>query len=76
MTDTLALCHTIRDQAHVSGAEWVVARKEAEALAAFPAVATALQDCAAAARRRYFRELAALDALTGNTPSPFVELGK
>lgn len=67
--------HAIRDQAHLAGAEWVVARKEAEALTAFPAVAAALQGCAADARRRYFRELVAIDELTGNTPSPFAGLG-
>lgn len=27
------------------------------------------------ARRRYFRELAAIDTLTGNTPSPLEGLG-
>lgn len=62
-----------QDRAYLAGAEWVVARKEAEALAAYPAVAAALTACAAEARSRYFRELVALDELTGNTPSPFAE---
>lgn len=68
--------HAIRDQAHMAGAEWVVARKEAEALAAFPAVAAALRNCAVEARRRYFRKMIAVDELTGNTPSPFAGLGQ
>lgn len=34
-----------------------------------------MQQRAHDARRRYFRELAAIDTLTGNTPSPFEELG-
>lgn len=62
-----------RDRAYLAGAEWVVARKEAEALSAFPAIAAALQDCATQARARYFRELVTIDELTGNTPSPFAE---
>lgn len=66
---------TVRDRAHLAGAEWVIATKEAEVLAAYPAIAAALQVCATEARGRYFRELVALDELTGNTPSPFAGLG-
>lgn len=65
-----------RDRAHLAGAEWVVATKEAEALAAFPAITAALSACAADARTRYFRELTAIDELLGWTPSPFAELGR
>lgn len=75
MNDTLALCHSFRDRAHLAGAEWVVARKQAEAMAAYPAVAAALTTCAAESRRRYFRELEAIDVLMGHTPSPFAPLG-
>lgn len=64
-----------RESAHLAGAEWVIARKESETLSAYPAVAAALITIAAEARGRYFRELTALDELTGRTPSPFAELG-
>jgi hypothetical protein len=50
-------------RAHQYGADWVIARKEAETLLARAAIA----------RARYFRELAALDGLTGVAPSPFAE---
>lgn len=72
---TLALCQAFRDRAHLAGAEWVIARKEAEANITYPAIAAALTACAAEARRRYFQELSALDLITGHTPSPFAELG-
>ncbi len=37
--------------------------------------AAALQAQAVAARRRYFRELEAVDLLAGHSPSPFAPLG-
>lgn len=54
-----------RDRAHLAGAEALLLEKQA----------AALQARAAAARRRYFRELEAIDMLSGNTPSPFTQLG-
>lgn len=70
---TLAQCHAARDRAHIAGAEWVIARKDAEA-ANDLAVAADLSITAAEARRRYFRELEAIDLLLGFTPSPFTEV--
>ena len=66
--------HCIRDRAHLAGAEWVIARKEAEATSNL-ALAADLQITATDARGRYFRELAAIDILMGFTPSPFEGLG-
>ena len=76
-----------RERAHLQGADAVILEKEADQLAPGPLPAT-IDDCtedqlralllaqqAHDARRRYFRELAAIDVLTGNTPSPFAELG-
>jgi hypothetical protein len=76
-----------RERAHIAGAEAVILEKRADALAPGPPPAT-IDDCtedqlralllaqqAHDARRRYFRELIALDTLTGNTPSPFAGLG-
>lgn len=77
----------MRERAHIAGAEAVILEKEADALLAgqFP---ESVDDCdenqlraillhqqAKDSRRRYFRELAALDALMGWTPSPFEGLG-
>lgn len=77
----------IRERAHQYGADAVILEKEADKLSPGPLPAT-IDDCsedqlralllaqdAHHARRRYFRELVALDTLTGNTPSPFAELG-
>ena len=75
-----------RERAHLYGADAVILEKEADRLAPGPLPAT-IDDCtedqlralllaqrAHDARRRYFRELVALDTLTGNTPSPFAGL--
>jgi hypothetical protein len=77
-----------RERAHQYGADAVILEKEAAALAAGP-LPDNIDDCdedqlrailqlqhARDARRRYFRELAAIDEMTGNTPSPFAGLGK
>ena len=76
-----------QERAHQYGADWVILTKEADQLAPGPLPAT-INDCtedqlralllaqqARDARRRYFRELAAIDVMTGNTPSPFAGLG-
>lgn len=76
-----------RERAHQYGADAVILEKRADALAAGPLPAT-IDDCtedqlralllaqqSRDARRRYFRELAAIDVMTGNTPSPFAGLG-
>jgi hypothetical protein len=78
----------IRERAHIAGAEALIAQKEAAVIAAGPLPAS-IDDCteellrailqlqhAREARRRYFREMVALDTLTGNTPSPFAGLAK
>lgn len=57
--------HCARQRAHLYGAEAVVLEKNA----------AALLDKAQAARRRYFRELAAIDLLMGHPDSPFEPLG-
>lgn len=75
-----------RKRAHQYGADAVILEKQVDALAAGP-LPTTIDDCseeqlralllaqqAHDARRRYFRELVALDTLTGNKPSPFAGL--
>lgn len=75
-----------RERAHLYGADAVIMDKEADRLA--PTLPADLDDCtedqlravllsqqAKAARRRYFRELAAIDVLMGHGPSPFAGLG-
>ena len=77
----------MRDRAHQYGADAVILEKEANQLLNGP-LPESVDDCsddqlravllaqeAQQARRRYYRELAALDALMGWTPSPFAELG-
>lgn len=84
ISDTI---RSMRQRAHLYGADAVILEKEADKLAIGPLPET-IDDCtedqlralllaqqAHDARRRYFRELAAIDMLTGNTPSPFAELG-
>lgn len=84
ISDTI---RSMRQRAHLYGADAVIAQKEAAVLAAGP-LPDSIDDCseqllrallqlqhAKQARRRYFRELAAIDTLTGNTPSPFAGLG-
>lgn len=61
----LQLRRTAAARAHLAGAE---AR-------ALEHQAAALQARAVAARRRYFRELEAVDLLAGHSPSPFASLG-
>ena len=61
----LNIIHCAQNRAYIAGAE---AR-------ALELQATALQTRAIAARRRYFRELEAIDLLMGDGPSPFKELG-
>lgn len=76
-----------RERAHKYGADAVIAQKEAAVIAAGP-LPDSIDDCseqllrallqlqhARDARRRYFRELTALDDLMGSTPSPFAALG-
>lgn len=79
----------ITRRAHLAGADAVILEKRSDAIAAkagrIPdSILDANPDhleaisCAIAAhhaRRRYFRELTALDILQGNTPSPFEQLG-
>ena len=76
-----------RERAHLFGADAVILTKEADRLAPGPLPATIdkctedqlrallLAQQAHDARRRYFRELVAIDVMTGNTPSPFADLG-
>lgn len=76
-----------RERAHLYGADALILEKEADRLAPGPLPAD-LDDCtedqlravllsqqAKAARRRYFRELAAIDVMMGHGPSPFAGLG-
>lgn len=76
-----------RERAHLYGADAVIMDKEADKLAPGPLPAS-IDDCtedqlravllaqqAKAARRRYFRELAAIDVMMGHGPSPFAGLG-
>lgn len=79
----------ITRRAHLAGADAAILEKQADAIAATagpvpdsildasPAHLEAISLAIAAheARRRYFRELTALDILQGNTPSPFDHLG-
>lgn len=94
MTDTpnrpphrTTILRCIRDRAHLAGAEAVILKKEADALAAGPLPATIndytddqpfrallLATQAHSARQRYYRELEAIDLILGNTPSPFADL--
>lgn len=77
----------INERAHLYGADAVIMDKEADKLAPGPLPAS-IDDCtddqlralllarqAQNARRRYFRELAAIDVLMGHGPSPFAGLG-
>lgn len=59
----LNVIHCISQRAHLAGAEAVIHDKNGTHAAA------------QAARRRYYRELTAIDILQGNTPSPFAHLG-
>lgn len=61
----LNVIHCARGRAHLAGAE----ARHLELQAA------QLQAQAAEARRRYFRELAAVDLLMGEPDSPFTALG-
>lgn len=76
-----------RERAHLYGADAVILEKQADALAPGPLPAT-VHDCtenqlralllamqAQQCRRRYFRELEAIDLLLGRGPSSFAELG-
>lgn len=76
----------MNERAHLYGADAVIMDKEADRLA--PTLPADLDDCtedqlravllsqqAKAARRRYFRELAAIDVMMGHGPSPFAGLG-
>lgn len=84
--DRLNIIHCIRDRAHLAGAESVILEKEADALAAGPLPAT-IDDCCEdqlrvvllaqqgnVARRRYFRELEAINILMGRDHAHFAEL--
>lgn len=66
----LALRQNTCRRAHIYGAEWVIASKEARTQAD-PTVADDLLAGAAVARARYFRELESIDLLGGLFPSPF-----
>lgn len=67
MTPELAaiLRRGARQRAHRFGADALIMEKDA----------AALLKKAADAKRRYFREMAAVDLLDGVCPSPFEELG-
>lgn len=81
--------HCAQVRAHLAGAESLILEREADALAnaagppplsiehATPNQLKALQLATRAhnARRRYFRELEAIDLLLGRSPSPFGPLG-
>ena len=84
--DLLNVIHCIRDRAHLAGAESVILEKEADALAEGPLPAT-IHDCsedqlralllaqqANVARRRYFRELEAINILMGRDHVHFAGL--
>ena len=84
--DRLNIIHCIRDRANLAGAESVILEKEADALAAGPLPAT-IHDCsedqlralllaqqANVARRRYFRELEAINILLGHDTAHFAGL--
>ena len=84
--DLLNVIHCIRDRAHLAGAESVILEKEADALAEGPLPAT-IHDCsedqlralllaqqANVARRRYFRELEAINILMGRDHAHFAGL--
>lgn len=51
----------VRERAHLAGADWVIASKQGD------------DDRAAIARALYFRELEALEMLTGVSPSLLAE---
>lgn len=61
----LALRHAATRRAHLAGAEAMHLEREA----------ARLLEAAKSARRRYFRELTAVDDLGGHSPSPFAHLG-
>lgn len=61
----LQLRRTVAARAHLAGAEARALEQQA----------AALQAQAVAARRRYFRELEAIDLLGDHGPSPFAPLG-
>lgn len=65
MLDLTPARHCARARAHIAGNE--ARRLEQQA--------ARLLEQAAAARRRYFRELATVDALGGELDSPFAPLG-
>ena len=84
--DRLNIIHCIRDRAHLAGAESVILEKKADALADGPLPAT-IHDCsedqlravllaqqANIARRRYFRELEAINILLGHDTAHFAGL--
>jgi hypothetical protein len=84
--DLLNVIHCIRDRAHLAGAESVILEKEADALAEGPLPAT-IHECsenqlralliatqAHKARRRYFRELEAINILMGRDHVHFAGL--
>lgn len=64
--DRTHLIRCAQQRAHIAGADAVILEKEANAMLAQ----------AHKARQLYFRELEAIDILTGNSPSPFAQLGQ